>query len=270
MSGSLRIAVAQQTSTPDTEANLQWMEARIAEAAAGGARLVAFPENAPFMGPEAARLAAPERADGPSMRRIAEAARKQGIGVLVGSFAETGPDVGHTYNTSLLFDAGGSLIGSYRKMHLFDVTVSADTIYRESASVAAGEPEAVVVEFEGWRLGLSICYDLRFPELYRALSAAGAEVLFVPAAFTVRTGMAHWHLLLRARAVENLAYVVAPAQVGNHFGARETYGHALVVAPWGEVIAEAEGGAGLIFAELKRERVAAVRAQIPALEHRRL
>jgi nitrilase len=127
-----------------------------------------------------------------------------------------------------------------------------------------------VVEFEGWRFGLSICYDLRFPELYRALSAAGAEVLFVPAAFTVRTGMAHWHLLLRARAVENLAYVVAPAQVGTHFGQRETYGHALVVAPWGEVVAESEGGAGLIFAELKRERVAAVRAQIPALEHRRL
>ena len=270
MSGSMRIAVAQQTSTPDTEANLQWMEARIAEAAAGGARLIAFPENAPFMGPEAARLAARERADGPSMRGIAEAARNNGIGVLVGSFAEAGPDAGHTYNTSLLFDAGGSLIGRYRKMHLFDVTVSADTIYRESASVAAGEPEAVVVEFEGWRLGLSICYDLRFPELYRALSAAGAEVLFVPSAFTVRTGMAHWHLLLRARAVENLAYVVAPAQVGTHFGQRETYGHALVVAPWGEVVAEAEGGVGLLFAELKRERVAAVRAQIPALEHRRL
>ena len=266
----MRIAVAQQTSTPDTEANLQWMEARIAEAADGGARMVAFPENAPFMGPEAARLAAPERADGPSMRRIAEAARAHGIGVLVGSFAEAGPDAAHTYNTSLLFDASGSLIGSYRKIHLFDVTVSADTIYRESATVTAGEPAPVVVDFEGWRLGLSICYDLRFPELYRLLSAAGAEVLFVPAAFTVRTGMAHWHLLLRARAVENLAYVVAPAQVGTHFGQRETYGHALVVAPWGEVIAGADGGVGLIFAELKRERVAAVRSQIPALEHRRL
>jgi predicted amidohydrolase len=270
MSGSMRIAVAQQTSTPDTEANLRWMEAAIAEAAAGGARLIAFPENAPFMGPEADRLAAPEGVDGPSMGRIAAAARSQRIAVLVGSFAEKGPDAGRTYNTSLFFDDGGQLLATYRKIHLFDVTVSADTVYRESASVAAGEPVAVVVPFDGWKFGLSICYDLRFPELYRALSAAGAEVLFVPAAFTVRTGMAHWHLLLRARAVENLAYVVAPAQVGTHFGQRETYGHALVVAPWGEVVAEAEGGAGLIFAELKRERVAAVRAQIPALEHRRL
>ena len=266
----MRIAVAQQTSTPDTEANLAWMEERIAEAAAGGARLVAFPENAPFMGPEAARLAAPEMVDGPAMRRVAAAARAHGIGVVVGSFAEKGPDAGHTYNTSLFFDDSGQLLATYRKMHLFDVTVSSDTVYRESASVAAGEPAPVVVEFEDWRFGLSICYDLRFPELYRALSAAGEEVLFVPAAFTVRTGMAHWHLLLRARAVENLAYVVAPAQVGTHFGTRETYGHALVVAPWGEVIAEAEGGAGLIFAELRRERVSAVRAQIPALEHRRL
>lgn len=265
----MRIAVAQQTSTPDTAANLDWMESRIAEAAAAGARLVAFPENAPFMGPEAARLAAPERVDGPSMQRIAAAARTHGIAVLVGSFAEAGPDAGRTYNTSLFFDDTGALLASYRKVHLFDVTVSADTVYRESATVAAGEPVPVVVDFDGWTFGLSICYDLRFPELYRALSAGGADVLFVPAAFTVRTGMAHWHLLLRARAVENLSYVVAPAQVGTHFGQRETYGHALVVAPWGEVIAEAEGGAGLVFAELKKERVAAVRAQIPALEHRR-
>ena len=270
MSDTLRIAVAQQTSTPDTAANLAWMEARIAEAAERGARLVAFPENAPFMGPEAARLAAPEAVDGPSMARIAGAAQRHGIAVLVGSFAERGPDPGRTYNTSLFFDDRGELLATYRKIHLFDVTVSSDTVYRESATVAAGDPAPVVVTFDGWRLGLSICYDLRFPELYRARSSGGAEVLFVPAAFTVRTGMAHWHLLLRARAVENLAYVVAPAQVGTHFAQRETYGHALVVAPWGEVVAEAEGGPGLIFAELRRERVAAVRSQIPALEHRRL
>lgn len=266
----MRVAVAQQTSTPDREANLAWMEARIADAAAGGAALVAFPENAPFMGPEADRLRDPEAVDGPAMTRIARAARAQGIGVLVGSFAERGPDPGRTWNTSLLFGRDGGLLATYRKIHLFDVTVSADTTYRESATVAGGEPLPVVVPFEGWNLGLSICYDLRFPELYRALSAAGADLLFVPAAFTVRTGMAHWHLLLRARAVENLAYVVAPAQVGIHFGQRETYGHSLVVAPWGEVVAEAEGGSGLLFADLRRERVAEVRGQIPALSHRRL
>lgn len=266
----MRIAVAQQTSTPDREANLAWMEARIADAAAQGADLVAFPENAPFMGPEAERLRDPEPVDGPSMGRIARAARAHSIGVLVGSFAERGPDETRTWNTSVLIGRDGALLATYRKIHLFDVTVSPDTTYRESATVAGGEPVPVVVPFEGWNLGLSICYDLRFPELYRALSSAGADVIFVPAAFTVRTGMAHWHLLLRARAVENFAYVVAPAQVGTHFGQRETYGHALVVAPWGEVIAESEAGPGLLFADLRRERVDEVRAQIPALSHRRL
>ena len=266
----MRIAVAQQTSTPDTEANLQWMEARIAEAATGGARLVAFPENAPFMGPEAARLAAPERADGPSMGRIAEAARAHGIGVLVGSFAEAGPDAAHTYNTSLLFDASGILVGSYRKMHLFDVTVSADTIYRESASVAAGEPTPVVVEFEGWRFGLSICYDLRFPELYRKLVDQGAIALAIPAAFTMTTGKDHWHVLLRARAIEAQSYVLAAAQTGKHSATRQSYGHALIVDPWGTVLAECGEGEGFAAAWVDTSVVERIRAGLPSLKHRRL
>jgi nitrilase len=270
MSGSMRIAVAQQTSTPDTEANLQWMEARVAEAAAGGARLVAFPENAPFMGPEAARLAAPERADGPSMQRIAEAARAHGIGVLVGSFAEAGPDAAHTYNTSLLFDASGSLIGSYRKIHLFDVDLPDGNTFQESATVQPGDSLPQVVEIPGLcKVGLSICYDVRFPELYRHLAASGADLLMIPAAFTAFTGKDHWQVLLQARAIENTAYVLAPAQTGLHYGRRQSYGHAMVIDPWGTVLADAGVAPGLAVAPVDPGHGARVRAQMPSLQHRR-
>jgi predicted amidohydrolase len=266
---TLRVAVAQMTSIPDADANLASMKAAIARAAAEGARLVAFPENALFMGPEQARLAAAQPVDGAWIEQLREACATHAVAASVGSFAERTPDASRTANTSVFIASNGDLLGGYRKIHLFDVQVARDTVHRESDSVEAGPWSPTVVEWEGWRFGLSICYDLRFPELYRELSEQGAEVIMVPAAFTVRTGMAHWHTLLRARAIENLCYVVAAAQSGVHFGERETYGHSLVVSPWGEVIAESESGPGLFVRDLQKERVRAARAAIPALQHRR-
>jgi predicted amidohydrolase len=167
----------------------------------------------------------------------------------------------------LVLGADGSPLATYRKIHLFDVELGNGGSYSESAATAAGN-EPVVVEVGGFKLGLSICYDLRFPELYRALSAQGAEVLLVPAAFTLHTGKDHWHVLLRARAIEAQAFVVAAAQQGTHPRARQTYGHSLVVDPWGTVIAEASDGVGVVMATLERARLEAVRRSLPSLKHR--
>ncbi|MCB9521210.1 MAG: carbon-nitrogen hydrolase family protein [Myxococcales bacterium] len=267
----LQVGVAQLRSGVDVLTNLDTIERLVAAAAGAGCRLVAFPENATQLAPEAIRLRDAEPLDGGQMARVCAVARAHNVWVLLGSFAEQGPDATHTYNTSVLVGPTGDIAAVYRKIHLFDVDVAPDTSMRESASVAAGPPEVVLATVDGWRVGLSICYDLRFPELYRALSAAGAEVLFVPAAFTFRTGAAHWHPLLRARAIENQCYVVAPAQVGAHYGNRESFGHALIVSPWGDIVAEVDGGGETwAQAKLSRRRVDEVRAAIPALRHRRM
>ena len=187
--------------------------------------------------------------------------------VLGGSILEASG--GRVYNTSLLFDRSGEQVARYRKIHLFDVDLPGVSPVRESDTYAPGD-EIVTTETEFGRVGLSICYDLRFPELYRSMMARGARVLFVPANFQHSTGSAHWEVLLRARAIENQAYVLAPAQGGRHTDQRVTYGHALVVDPWGLVVARASEGEGLALAEVDPELLARVRRNLPALRHRRL
>jgi predicted amidohydrolase len=181
---------------------------------------------------------------------------------------ERSDDPARPYNTCAIFGPDGLLASKYRKRHLFDVDL-ADRVYRESASTTPGEA-AVALPLGGFQVGLSICYDVRFPELYRALTALGAEVLVVPAAFTVTTGKDHWHVLLRARAIEAQAYVVAAAQWGQHPGGRQTYGKTCIVDPWGDIVAQASDGEGVIVATLDRAYLEQVRARVPSLKHRRM
>lgn len=267
---TLRVACAQLCSGEDIAENLDAIEALVARAAGEGADLVALPENATQLAPDRIRVAQAEPIDGPQVERLRGIAAEHGVGLLVGSFAERSDDPTRSYNTTVALGRGGELLATYRKAHLFDVDVDADTRLRESASVMAGAAEPVVARFDGWGIGLSICYDLRFPEWYRALVDAGADVLAVPSAFTFRTGTAHWHVLLRARAVENQCWVLAAAQVGRHYGGRESYGHAMVVHPWGDVVAEMAAGTGYVMAVMDHGAVDDVRRRLPALTHRRL
>lgn len=263
------IAAIQLTSGADKAQNLDTATRLIRRAAALGATFVGLPENFAWMGPESERTGAAEPLEGPTLSRMAELAREQQITLLAGSILEEGAPEGRCYNTSVLFGPEGERRALYRKIHLFDVEVHDGATYRESAAVAPGT-EAVVAETALGTLGLSICYDLRFPELYRQLSARGATLLTVPAAFTLMTGKDHWEVLLRARAIENQAYVIAPAQWGRHSEKRQTFGHAMVVDPWGLVVARASDGEGVALASLDRELLQRIRRDLPALQHRRL
>lgn len=258
-------------STGDLAANLSTVKQLVARAASDGAQLVALPECFSFLGRgEGDKLAIAEslRGVGPVMSTLRELAIKHDLYLLGGGTPEIVPgDPQRTFNTAVVFNPGGHLIGTYRKIHLFDVDIPGGAVLRESDATAAGD-EAVVVEIGGARVGLSICYDVRFPELYRTLvKDKGAEVLFVPAAFTAHTGAAHWHLLLRARAVENQAWVVAPAQWGRHNEKRQSYGHTLIVDPWGTVVDERDEGDGVVLATLDGPSVAQRRTQMPCLDH---
>lgn len=263
-------AVLQLRSTEDVTANLAAVATLVARAAAAGAKLVATPENTPFLGSPAKKLALAQPAGGPVEQELAGMAAKHGVHLLVGSLGEA-CDTTRSYNTSILFGPDGAEIARYRKLHLFDVDIPGGPRFKESASIAPGD-RVVVARTPLGVIGLSICYDLRFPELYRALVDQGAELLAVPSAFTFQTGTAHWHTLLRARAIEAQAYVLAPAQEGRHDGdgLRHSYGHALVVDPWGTVVADCPEGPGIGFAEIDLARVAAVRAAMPVAAHRRL
>lgn len=267
--GHTRVAVAQMCSVEDVSANLAWVSSAASEASQGGASLLALPENATLLAPPELRLKLAEPLTGPTVTTLCGIARRQKLALLVGSFPEQGGPDGRSYATALWIDAGGRLVATYRKAHLFDVDVAPDTRFCESDTIAPGDGEPVVVAHGAWSVGLSICYDLRFPEHFRALSERGSDVLAVPSAFTMRTGMAHWEPLLRARAIENQCYVIAPAQWGQHYGARESFGDAMVVSPWGEVLARHGRGTGVVTAELNGEVLAAVRGQIPCLTHRR-
>ncbi len=266
----LRVALCQLSSGACVDSNLDVIARRVRECAAAGADLVAFPENAGQLAPEGQKLSDAEPVEGNQVQLCCELARSFNVGVLLGSFSELSSDPDRVYNTSVLIDRNGRVIATYRKIHLFDVDVDADTQFCESDTVLPGEPEPVVADFEGWRIAMTICYDLRFPELYRAASDAGADILAVPAAFTARTGAVHWEVLLRARAIENQAWVIAPAQCGHHFGRRESWGHSMVVDPWGTVVAQRGASEGVVFADIVRRDLAAARARIPALTHRRL
>jgi predicted amidohydrolase len=266
---TLRVAVCQMNAGEDPGANVEWIERHVRLAAAQGADLVCFPENATQLAPSARRLSDAESIPGPVTERVGQVAKSLGIGVMLGSISEVGPDAAHSWNTTVYLAPDGSVGGTYRKIHLFDVDVAGDTSMRESDSVAAGPWQPVVVDLLGWRLGLSICYDLRFPELYRALVDAGADVLMIPAAFTHRTGASHWEVLLRARAIESQCWVVASAQTGRHYGTRESWGHAMVVDPWGVIRGQLGSEPGMLVVELDAALVQDVRRRLPSLTHRR-
>jgi predicted amidohydrolase len=262
-------AVAQMTSTTDVERNLATAEALVEEAASRGASFVGLPENFAFLRSEGQPAPDPQELDGPWVQRMGALARRLGVTLLLGSLPERVPGDTRVRNTCLLLGPDGATLAVYRKIHLFDIDLPGMEHLKESKAVLPGE-ETVVAESAIGPLGLSICYDLRFPELYRDLVRRGARVLCVPAAFTERTGKDHWEVLLRARAVENLAYVVAPAQVGHHGGGRVSYGHAMIVDPWGSVVARVPDGEGIALAEIDLGRVERLRRELPALSHSRL
>ncbi|HVO09929.1 MAG TPA: carbon-nitrogen hydrolase family protein [Vicinamibacteria bacterium] len=262
-------AVVQMTSTAEVERNLATAAELVTRAAERGARLVGLPENFAFLRAEGQPVPEPQPLDGAWVRRMAELARRLRITLLLGSLPERVDGDVRVRNTSVLLGPDGRALAVYRKIHLFDIDLPGMEHLKESRSVLPGE-EVVVADTEAGRLGLSICYDLRFPELYRALARRGARVLCVPSAFTERTGKAHWELLLRARAVENLAYVFAPAQVGQHGGGRASHGQAMIVDPWGVVLAQVPDGEGIAVAELDLARQERLRRELPALSHARL
>lgn len=262
----MRVACAQLRSTTDVARNLDAVARQVRRAAAEGAQLVATPENTTFLGPSAEKLRIAEPLDGPTHRALGDIARTERVWLLAGSVAERGPTPERAYNTSVLFDADGRIAAVYRKIHLFDVCIPDGPSFQESAFVERGGALTAADTPVG-RLGLSICFDLRFPTVYQRLVGLGATVLTVPSAFTVPTGLAHWHTLLRARAIECQAWVLAPAQEGRHddAGARESFGHSLIVDPWGRVVADAgrDNPEGLVLADLDPGEVARVRAAIP-------
>jgi predicted amidohydrolase len=264
-----RAAVVQMTSTADVERNLAAAESLVEEAAAQGATFVGVPENFAFLRSEGEPVPEPQDLDGPWVSRMADLARRLELTLLLGSIPERVQGDTLIRNTSVLLGPDGALLAVYRKIHLFDIDLPGMEHLKESRAVRPGI-DIVVAESPVGPLGLSICYDVRFPELYRELARRGARVLCVPAAFTERTGKAHWSLLLRARAVENLAWVLAPAQVGQHGGGRASWGHAMIVDPWGEIVAEVRDGEGVALADLDFDRQDRIRGELPALDHTRL
>lgn len=264
----LRLGLVQLNSQSDKERNLEVAEQLIDEAAQRGAEVVALPEYVNFLGPRELHEANAEPIPGPTTERFAAKARQHGIYLLGGSILERSPIPGKYYNTSVLFDPEGEIRAIYRKIHLFDVDLTGNVTSNESATILPGQ-EIVTAEIAGHTVGLTICYDVRFPELYRLLALAGAELIFVPAAFTLYTGKDHWHVLLRARAIENQCYIAAPAQIGPHDPGQQCYGHSLVADPWGTVIAEATNQVGVVVTELDFAYLRQVRVQLPSLANRR-
>ena len=271
----VRTALVQLCSGDDPAVNLVTTEALVREAAKGGATLVLTPECTNIVSASRAlqaRVLVPEEAD-PTLARLTALAGELGVWLLVGSLClKSGEPDGRFVNRSFLIGPDGRIRARYDKIHMFDVDVDGAESYRESAAYRPGG-RAVLAEAAGLRLGMTICYDLRFPHLYRALAQAGAQVLAVPSAFTVPTGAAHWHVLLRARAIETGAFVLAPAQSGTHAASegrgRKTYGHSLAVDPWGTVIADAGDPVGVSFVDIDPADTLAARRRIPSLAHDR-
>jgi predicted amidohydrolase len=266
---SFKAACIQLRSSDDVADNIRATSALVREAAAGGARFIATPENTNIMAQDGrAKMAATfAEAQDPGLPVFAELAKELHVWLLIGSLhikvSET-----KTVNNSYLFAPDGSIAARYTKIHLFDVTVASGESYRESSTVEAGH-RAVVAGTEFGPIGLSVCYDLRFPQLYRSLAQKGAFAFTIPSSFTVPTGDAHWHVLLRARAIENGAFVIAPAQGGTHVNGRKTYGHSLIVSPWGEVLAEAGTDPGVIYADIDPKLSKQAREKVPSLQHNR-
>ncbi len=267
-----RIAAIQMTSGPDVAGNLSQVEPLLADAARAGARLAVVPENFAFMGLRDADKRAVAEADGsgPIQDFLSRTARQLALWIVAGTVPLRAGDDGRVAAASVVYDSDGNRVGRYDKIHLFDVDIPGKAErYRESAHVAPGS-ETVVVDTPVGRLGLSVCYDVRFPELFRRLSAAGAQILTVPSAFTGPTGRAHWETLLCARAIENLCYVLAPAQGGYHISGRETHGNSMIVDPWGVVLDRLPRGSGVVVSGINPAYQASLRKSLPALQHRTL
>jgi predicted amidohydrolase len=266
---TFRAACVQLRSSDDVAENIRETVTLVREAAARGASFVATPENTTLMAPDGgAKLARSfDEASDPALPVFAALARELKIWLLIGSLAIKVSD-NKTANRSFLLAPDGSIRARYSKIHLFDVELASGEVYRESNTVAGGG-EAVIADTDWGRIGLTVCYDVRFPQLYRKLAQEGAFLFTVPSAFTVPTGVAHWHVLLRARAIENGAFVLAPAQGGLHANGRKTYGHSLIVSPWGEVLAEAGGDPGVIVADIDPELSKQAREKVPNLQHDR-
>ena len=276
MTGTLRAGLVQLSSSDEPEANIPVTEALVREAASGGAHLILTPEVTNLVSQNRAwqRETLRPEADDPTLARMRAVAAELGVWLLLGSLGiQTGDPDGRFANRSFLIGPDGAVRARYDKIHMFDVDVSATETWRESAAFRPGE-QAVVAETPWGGLGLTICYDLRFAALYRALAQAGARLLTVPAAFTVPTGQAHWHVLLRARAIETGCFVLAPAQCGEHPARpgekrRQTYGHSLAVAPWGEILADGGDTAGVTLVDLPLGAIDEARRRVPALRHDR-
>ncbi len=266
----MQVAILQMCTGIDPDANARAIVEAIGEAKARGADILFTPEMSGLLDRDRKRAAAHlhEEADDPVLAAVRKAAADAGLWVHLGSLAVKGGAAGRLANRGFVIDDRGAIRARYDKIHLFDVDLPTGESWRESAAYAPGD-RPVVAHIPGGELGLSICYDMRFPDLYRALSNAGATILAVPAAFTVPTGKAHWHVLLRARAIEAGAFVIAAAQSGAHEDGRATYGHSLVIDPWGEILLDMGEGTGIGFATIDMARLADVRARVPALAHRR-
>ncbi len=267
-------AAVQMTSVSDVDKNLAQAEDLIQLAVNRGAELVCLPENFPFLGDENEKIRLATEIAEKSEKFLITIAQRYQILLLGGGFpvpvsnASNG-NAGKMYNTALLVGREGEELARYRKMHLFDVNLPDGNTYQESATILAGEESPPVYSSEQYgNLGLSVCYDVRFPELYRHLSKNGANVMFVPAAFTAFTGKDHWQVLLQARAIENTSYVIAPAQVGMHTPRRQSHGHAMIIDPWGIVLADAGDRTGVAIAEIQPSRIDQIRRQMPSLQHR--
>lgn len=263
-------AAIQMTSQPNLQKNLVEAEELIELAVRRGAELIGLPENFAFLGREEEKLKEAKVVNEKSQKFLKTMAQRFQITILGGGFPV--PVEGNStkaYNTAILVDSSGTEVARYQKVHLFDVDLPDGNTYRESSTVMAGQNLPNIYPSEQFgNLGLSICYDVRFPEIYRHLSHQGADVMFIPAAFTAFTGKDHWKVLLQARAIENTCYVIAPAQTGNHYERRYTHGHACIVDPWGTILADAGQEEGIVIAEIDPFRIQQVRRQMPSLQHR--
>ncbi len=270
MSGSFTAACLQLCSTPEVEANIASVRELALRARDRGADLIMTPEVTDMMEPrrDAVLAKAKQEAEHAMLAACRDLARETGAWFLLGSAVVKLADDPLLANRSFLIAPDGGIAARYDKIHMFDVDLPTGESRRESKSYRPGAA-AVVADLPWGKLGMTVCYDLRFPDLYRALAQAGASFLSIPSAFTVPTGRAHWHVLMRARAIENFCFVFAPAQSGEHAGGRKTYGHSLIVAPWGEVLAEAEDGPGFVTASIDPAKVAEARRAVPSLSHDR-
>lgn len=268
----MRIAAIQMCSGDDVAANLELAGSLMAQAAADGCRMAVLPENFALMPKRGRDKAAHAESPGagPIQAFLGETAREHGLWIVGGSIPLESPDPERVYGACPVVNDDGNVVAVYRKIHLFDIDVpGSKESYRESHSMYPGD-EPVIVDTPLGKIGLTICYDVRFPELYRRLVDDGAILFTVPAAFTVPTGKAHWHTLLKSRAIENLCYVVAPGQFGTHPDKRSTWGHSLIVDPWGEILGELESGNGFVAADVDENRVRTLRREAPMLSNRRL